>query len=485
MTLLRSSVRGLLREAERLGESGLEAELRAVLRRDDDYRAPGKPPCDWEDREAARALIDELATDVSSCLRVLEGRELDERVARAGELCAAVVGQDLEQDEGGRFVIARRVARDRIISTVDPDARHGRKSSAHGFDGYKGHLAIDPESELITHTTVTAGNVADGDVAEELITDLLEDAGEHDDSRRPGCGGEHRDGDRLRRFGLRLGRVPVAAGGARGRVPLPHSESDRTASPFQQGAIHRRPGEGERHLSRGGDRADSPRLRRPGDRLLPRRLQPLSASRPVHHIACGPHRRGRDPREASLAAARARQEAPGWLSGYRTVRSIVERKVAHTTRPQTRRPGCPRPGAASRSMPTTTCSPPPSTWRGWRRWGCTPHQPGGRWQRPRRRDGGGATAREPAPGSPGTGSMPATRPSPRPGPTRRYISLPHKPWPPRLEFGTSVLVSRVANAENNRTEPRRLGPLSGGLGRNWNEHRMRFISHKTTDQILE
>ena len=47
------------------------------------------------------------------------------------------------------------------------------------------------------------------------------------------------------------------------------------------------------------------------------------------------------------------------------------------------------------------------------------------------------------------------------------------------------LVSRVANAENNRTEPRRLGPLSGGLGRNWNEHRMRFISHKTTDQILD
>ena len=50
---------------------------------------------------------------------------------------------------------------------------------------------------------------------------------------------------------------------------------------------------------------------------------------------------------------------------------------------------------------------------------------------------------------------------------------------------TSRLVSRVANAENNRTEPRRLGPLSGGLGRNWNEHRMRFISHKTTDQILD
>ena len=51
--------------------------------------------------------------------------------------------------------------------------------------------------------------------------------------------------------------------------------------------------------------------------------------------------------------------------------------------------------------------------------------------------------------------------------------------------GRPHLVSRVANAENNRTERRRLGPLSGGLGRNWNEHRMRFISHKTTDQILD
>ena len=39
VTLLRSSLRGLLREAESVDASGLVAELRAVLRRDDDYRA--------------------------------------------------------------------------------------------------------------------------------------------------------------------------------------------------------------------------------------------------------------------------------------------------------------------------------------------------------------------------------------------------------------------------------------------------------------
>jgi len=32
-------------------------------------------------------------------------------------------------------LIARRLATDRIISTVDPDARHGDETSARGFDG--------------------------------------------------------------------------------------------------------------------------------------------------------------------------------------------------------------------------------------------------------------------------------------------------------------------------------------------------------------
>jgi hypothetical protein len=61
------------------------------------------------------------------------------------------------------------VALDRVISTVDTEARHGHKTQSRGFDGYKGHIAIDPDSEIITATEVTAGNVADGTVAETLV----------------------------------------------------------------------------------------------------------------------------------------------------------------------------------------------------------------------------------------------------------------------------------------------------------------------------
>ena len=90
-------------------------------------------------------------------------------LAEAAELLALVAGQDVELGEDRRFRIARRVARDRVISTVDTEARHGHKSRARTFDGYKAHLAVDPDDELITNITVTSANTADRDVIDDLL----------------------------------------------------------------------------------------------------------------------------------------------------------------------------------------------------------------------------------------------------------------------------------------------------------------------------
>jgi Transposase DDE domain/Transposase domain (DUF772) len=169
VTLVRSAIRALLRVAA----EDLAAELRRVCRRDDDYVAPGKPGCDWDDAEARGALIDALARDAYALLATLDGRTLGAEVQQAAQLLATVVGQDLEQTEDGTFRIARRVAADRVISTVDPQTRHGHKTAARGFDGYKGHVAIDPDSELITATEVTPGNVGDGAAAEVLLAEVL------------------------------------------------------------------------------------------------------------------------------------------------------------------------------------------------------------------------------------------------------------------------------------------------------------------------
>lgn len=171
ITLIRSAIRALLAAAA-VADTCLAAQLRAALRSGDDYTNTAKPQIDWDDAGAREQLVDSRAKDGHACLLVLDGHELHEQVREAGQLLASVLGQDLDEHTDGVFRIARRVAKDRIISTVDTETRHGHKSSARGFDGYKGHLATDPDSEIITGTEVSAGNVGDAAIAAELIDDL-------------------------------------------------------------------------------------------------------------------------------------------------------------------------------------------------------------------------------------------------------------------------------------------------------------------------
>ena len=194
--LVRSAIRGLLKAAG----SDLAGELREVLRRDDGYAAAGKPACGYDDPAARAELAGALAEDARVLLAALEGRELEPALAQAGELLAAVTGQDLEQDAAGVFKIARRVAPDRVISTAGAGARHGHKTSARGFDGYKGHIAIGPDPEIITATEATAGNSGDAEVAERLLAGLL-------------------PGDQDSAAGKAGGQAAAAAAGQAGRRP--------------------------------------------------------------------------------------------------------------------------------------------------------------------------------------------------------------------------------------------------------------------------
>src|SRR5271169_3133170 len=95
-------------------------------------------------------------------MRVCKGKILRMicRVASALALLALVAGQDVEPAEGsdgrdGRWRIARKVAEDRVISTADPDARHTRKFPEGRRDGYRAHVAADPQTGIITDEKLT------------------------------------------------------------------------------------------------------------------------------------------------------------------------------------------------------------------------------------------------------------------------------------------------------------------------------------------
>ena len=332
VTLIRSAIRGLLVASDRV----LEQELRGLFWRDDDYASAGKSVCDYEDRQAREELIDALAKDARALLGALDGRQLGPELEQAAGLLAAVVGQDLDEGEDGVFRIARRVAKDRSISTVDPHARHGHETSARGLDGYKGHVAVDPDSELITATTVTAGNVGDGQAVDALLADELANADDPSAEDESLAGSERSPvtpaeslwvyGDSAYGAGSVLDTLEQADAEIMCKVQPPVAPAGRYAKdafeinleagtvtcPAGQTALLRAIKDG--HIAHFGHACQGCPL-----------AERCTTSAPGRSIHVGVY-------EQQLTRARARQTDPAWKADYTATRPKVERKISHLMR---------------------------------------------------------------------------------------------------------------------------------------------------------
>ena len=111
--------------------------------------------------------------DAELALRELSAETDKPAASAARALLEQVARQDVEPDGKGGVKIREGVAKDRVISTVDPDMRHGHKSSAGRWDGYKKHVSEEPITELLTAVEVTPANVGDGHVAMKLLEEQL------------------------------------------------------------------------------------------------------------------------------------------------------------------------------------------------------------------------------------------------------------------------------------------------------------------------
>jgi hypothetical protein len=122
-----------VRRVRRLIPAAREVELGAH-----DYDRPGKPDCAWDAPQATQALVSGLVNDALAVLEAVAALELGVEQAEAVALLALVAGQDVEPGQRpGSWRIARKVAVDRVISTVDPQARPTRKTNAQRRDGDK------------------------------------------------------------------------------------------------------------------------------------------------------------------------------------------------------------------------------------------------------------------------------------------------------------------------------------------------------------
>jgi len=106
---------------------------------------------------------------------------LQEEIEAAGELLDSVTAEltarkispteELKKDLGllEKAVVDReKGAKDKLISPVDPDARHGKKASIN-WPGYKAHIVIEEETGIITGVETTPANATDGSQLKPMI----------------------------------------------------------------------------------------------------------------------------------------------------------------------------------------------------------------------------------------------------------------------------------------------------------------------------
>jgi hypothetical protein len=224
-------------------------------------------------------------------------------------LVALVAGQDVEPGDGkGTWRIAQRTAKDRVISTVDPDTRHVHKSVSSYRDGYKAHISIEPATGLICAQRLTAGNAPDGPTGVELMT--------AEPSRRQvladGAYGSGPTRAALRRHRLAIKPWPTTDTGRYSRDDFGVDPNARTATcPSGHTVPIAASGAAtfQRHCNNGCARRDACTTARKG-RVL--------------HIS---------PHDAELVEARRAWRNGDFADDYRRWRPMVERTLAWLVRP--------------------------------------------------------------------------------------------------------------------------------------------------------
>lgn len=151
-----------------VGVAGGAQALPKKLRRQANGVVKGKARIDWAESTARRAELGRLVGIGRGVLAATADRH---DLGAARELLERIIDQDVDdapEDDGGP-AIRQGVAVDRVVSVVDPDMRHGRKSHSRRVDGYKAHVLTDHDNELILGVGTTAANCPDGPQAAGLI----------------------------------------------------------------------------------------------------------------------------------------------------------------------------------------------------------------------------------------------------------------------------------------------------------------------------
>jgi transposase len=321
VTLIRSAARRCLARVAEVNPA-TAAGLRDRLGRRD-YDEVGKPQIVWSSPAARAELVNELFADAGTIIAACGGID-DDDLGGHVELLKVVAAQDLDvvdDGDGPRARIRQGVAPDRVISTVDPDARHGHRSRRDRYDGYKVHLSTDADSDLITAVEATTATTHDAAVLADLLAaDPVAVAEVIADTH----------------YGSGSTRQSLAEGGVELVAPAQPATSPKGSFSKNDFAVDLTAGT----VTCPADQVAAIPAQRGQRRIQVRFPTPICAACPLRS-RCTKRAKGRvvelNPHEQLLAHARAIRWTPGFRDRYRQ-RARAERKIAQLKARQTNIP---------------------------------------------------------------------------------------------------------------------------------------------------
>ena len=169
-TLIRKAIRKLLRQmgyALPQKRRGLAPQIQRLVEAYLDQNR--KAELDWANAQARANQLKVLVADAEAALELAVAQADDPEVRSTSWLLTKVLGDDVVSDENGDPQIGEGTAPDRTISVTDPEMRHGRKSKASRFDGFKVAVTTEQTTELIVDIVDLPAPGSDG---QQLISTL-------------------------------------------------------------------------------------------------------------------------------------------------------------------------------------------------------------------------------------------------------------------------------------------------------------------------
>lgn len=160
--LIRQGITGVLKSLKKV-DHGLYKELggkKQAIKREKVHDL--KP----EEKEKRLVAIVKEAKHV-----IKKTEHFDKPVEEKVEVLKRILNENIEEDED-KVQKRKGKVKDRLVSTVDTDARHGAKSDKKKFVGYKVNSTMS-EDGFITNVKATPGNSYDGDVLLPLIDENM------------------------------------------------------------------------------------------------------------------------------------------------------------------------------------------------------------------------------------------------------------------------------------------------------------------------